>query len=260
MKALNLIAIFCFTTSVKLLAQTPQTIEADLLKSFKKIDYWDLQQSNGCDDANDSLVLANESFANKLKKYTAKCAFTINMHFNSLVKERVSIVTSADGLFRIYSWNTQLGGTMHVHKNLFQYKTSYGIRSDFSSYKEVDGESIYLKLYTVKTNYKTYYLGISMAVLWSGYTADFINAFAIENKKLNDKLKIIKTEGGLENGLSAQYDCTSLVNRNVKEVPYLSFNLKTQTIHLPLILTDGKITGKYVNYKFNGQYFEKIKS
>jgi len=260
MKALNLIAIFCFITVNKLVAQTPQAVEADLLKSFKKIEYWDDQQTQGRVDVGDSLILANKKFAQKLRKYTGKYAFTMSMPFSSLKKERVSIIGSTDGLFRIYSWNTQLGGTMHLCKNLFQYKTSKGVKSEVLVYKQSDPQSIYLKLYTVKGNYETYYLGISISVLWSGFTVQSINAFTIENGKLNKEASIIKTENGLDSELDAPCDLTSSVNHSVKEVPDLSFNTKTRTIHLPLILTNGKITTKFINYKFNGQYFEKIKS
>src|SRR4051812_38402826 len=106
-----LLFIACCFAPILTLAQSPKAIETDLLKSFKKIGYWDDNRGNN-ENGDDSLDKANEVFATKLKNYTAKYPLTITEPFTSLKKEHLDIFTSADSLFRIYSWDTGGGGTM----------------------------------------------------------------------------------------------------------------------------------------------------
>ncbi|MDB5153517.1 MAG: hypothetical protein JWR54_2268 [Mucilaginibacter sp.] len=120
----------CFIAPDNLFAQSPKSIETDLLKSFKKIDYWDQQRSKDTTMAwSDSLEKANNVFAKKLKVYIQKYPATVTYPFNSLVKEHLEISSSTDGLFRIYSWDTETGGTMHFFENVMQYKSGTPINA-----------------------------------------------------------------------------------------------------------------------------------
>ena len=71
MKILKLFLFgFCCFSAASLYAQTPAGIEAKLLKSFKKIGYWDEKRAN--DKAfnsgfEDSLDKANTDFGKQLK-------------------------------------------------------------------------------------------------------------------------------------------------------------------------------------------------
>jgi len=251
--------ILLLTTCIAF-AQTPQHIEADLLKSFKKIDYWSSRKYRDDVAADDSLYLANQTFGKKLKHYAEKYSFTASMTFKSLKTEGVEIATSANGRLRIYSWNTQLGGTMRRYGNVFQYNTADGYKADLIVYNEQDIGTYFSKIYTVKAGQKIYYLGFSTAILSSAYYTDVMAVFAIEDGRLKKDIKIIKTDKGLTDNLFAEYDFSAAVNRDVRNTPRLSFDRKSKTIHLPLILENQKITGKYVDYKFNGSYFEKVKN
>src|SRR5580692_4091341 len=104
MKIFNLsILFFLILITFNLSAQTHKQIEHDLLKSFKKIDYWDQQRSKDTSIAwEDSLEKANDVFGKELKGYTQKYPITITYPFSSLVQEHLNISSSADGLFRIY--------------------------------------------------------------------------------------------------------------------------------------------------------------
>lgn len=115
--------IISFTTS----AQSPKAIEADLLKSFKKIDNWHWRLGEDQGNPYDSLVKANVAFIGELKKVASKPA-TIAQPFPALKKMRLDISTSDDGKFRIYSWNTwQVGRHFHVFNNIFQFKNGQKI-------------------------------------------------------------------------------------------------------------------------------------
>lgn len=259
MKTLSLIALFCFIATIKLVAQTPQAVEADLLKSFKKIAYWDDQQDKGVDGASESLGNANDEFGNKLKKYAETYPASINMPFNSLKKAQLDIFTSTDGLFRIYSWDTWTGGTMHVFANVLQSKAGDKTKSLLVNNPEEGGAPFYSNLYTFKTGGNTYYLGIYGVIESSRYAGTGIRLFAIQNGVLNNDVKIIKTQSGLHSTIFYEYDFGSVVEIPFEKRPTITFDQATQTIRIPLVNAKAQVTSKFINYKFNGQYFEKIK-
>ncbi|AYL99230.1 hypothetical protein HYN43_029935 [Mucilaginibacter celer] len=236
-------------------AQTPRAVETDLLKSFKKIEYLYDHHNIG-----DDLIDANSVFRNKLKNYTENYPASIKLPFDSLKKARLDIFTSADGLFRIYSWDTWLGGSMHIFDNVLQYKVGTKTKSVLLKGTVNSYIPFYNNLYTFKAGYKTYYLGIYNTIYSDKDVGTGIKVFAIENGKLNDDVKVIKTGSGLKSKIYYDYDFWSVVDIDFEKRPTITFDQTTQTIHLPLVDEDGKITKKLINYKFNGQYFEKIKS
>jgi len=178
MKPVSLFTFALFSLiSLNVFAQTPKEIEADLLKSFNKIDYWDAYRSthkdtiNNLMKANDSLDKACSVFGKKLKYYTSEFPFTIEQKFTSIAQnpnlipqDRVKILTSADKLFRIYSWDTRSDGTMYFFNNVIQYKTGQKTKSilitDTASGHMERYVDYYSHLYTVKIKNKTYYLAV----------------------------------------------------------------------------------------------------
>ena len=267
MKALAFFAfVGCCLVSISAFAQTPKEIEVDLLKSFKRIDYWSYKSkddttSNG--GFEDSLEKSNEIFANKIKVYTVKYPFTISQPFNSLKKERLDIFTSADGLFRIYSWETWLGGTMRDFANVFQYKAGKRTASVYVHTNGSDDQSytpFYTNLYTFKLNQKTYYLGVYGTIYSTKDAGRGIKIFDIEDDKLNQDVKIIKTASGLHSKIYYDYDFLSVVNIDFDKRPTIYFDAATQIIHVPLVDGNGTVTHNFITYKFTGKYFEKVKN
>ncbi|MES2063189.1 MAG: hypothetical protein V4456_14780 [Bacteroidota bacterium] len=255
-KILLLIAAVVFSKPT--FAQSPKAIEADLLKSFKRIGYWDQKRNDAGGD--DSLENANDAFGKKLKNYTENYAFTIKEPFTSLKKERLDIFTSADGLFRIYSWDTGGGGTMREFANVIQYKTGDKTNAVLLTGTNDIYIPFYRNLYTFKTGNKTYYLGIYGAIYSSRYAGTGIKIFAIENDKLNQNVKLIKTQSGINSKIFYDYDFGSIAYVPYGKRPNITFDATTKTISIPLVAADGKVTSKFITYKFTGQYFEKVKS
>lgn len=260
MKTLSLAIFLSFIISANLFAQSPQAIEVDLLKSFKKIDYWGQKQRDGQVNAGDSLEKANEVFGNKLKHYTDAYPFTISQSFNSLRKLRLDIFTSADGLFRIYSWETWMGGTMRDFANVLQYQTGQKTISTLLTSGQDNYIPFYSNLYTFKAAGKTYYLGIYGTIYSTKNAGTGIRIFDIENGKLNDDVKLIKTLSGLKSKIYYDYDFGSVVRIPYGSRPTITFDAASQTIRIPLVDANEQVTKKFITYKFNGQYFEKVKS
>jgi len=166
MRYLNLPLLLCgCLLSSTLFAQTPQQIERDLLKSFKKIDYWSQKSNDTTFDiikVEDSLGKANDVFARKLESYTGKFPSTLTQQFQSLRDSELGIVNSADGRLRIYFWDTNIGGTQVDYRNIVQYKTDLKVIS-----VDVGGSFAYDKICTLKKDTRTYYLAIYTAKMSS---------------------------------------------------------------------------------------------
>jgi hypothetical protein len=240
----NLLFICFSCVSIVVFGQTPKAVEADLLKLFKKINY--SSQSN---------EKANEDFGKKLKFYTEKYPSTINQDFGHLKEEHLDISTSDDGFFRIYSWDTWTGGTMHFFESVLQYRSGNRTVSVLDTpKKEGDNRPNYNKLYSFKTNGKTYYLATCLAIGSTRDLGEGIQIFAIENGKLNYAVKLIKTKTGLHSEVSCEYYSNSEGSDNIY------FDVNSKAIKIPLITGHNKIPHKFITYKFTGKYFEKVKS
>ena len=255
MKPLNLLLLaFCFSLSSALFAQTPKQIEDDLVKSYKKIEYY--SQKNDYDKT----AAVNKEFETKLKSYTEKTPATLTYPFKALKKANVDVSTSTDGLFRIYSWDTESGGTMHFFENIMQFKTGTITKAILD---KPDGEAVnnynYNKIYSFRVNDKVYYLARYLMIGSTKDVSDGIHIFAIENGKITDA-KIIKTRSGLHSDLSYDYDFGSVIDIDYDKRPGPRFDEKTNIIYLPLVDGNNQMTNKFILYKFTGQYFEKVKN
>jgi len=257
------LVIVCIVFPTFLFAQTPKQIEADLLKSFNRIGYWEEKTHDTTATAwaaNDSLNNANDILAMKLKYYAEKFPSMIGYPFASLKKEYLDISTSSDGLFRIYSWDTWTGGTMHVFENVMQYRSGKNTKAIIDIPKsEGDIPPTYDKIYTFKTGGKTYYLTTYLFIESSRYSAYGITAFTIAKDKVIEA-KIIKTHSGFHSGLSYECDFATVQDRSYDKLPEMHFDNTTNTISLPLMSSKGAFTKKFILYKFTGQYFERVKN
>jgi hypothetical protein len=259
MKALKLsVCLSGLFISSALFAQTPKAVEADLNKSFKKIDYWFEKERDTTFDitiASDSLEKTNTIFGKKLLHYTSTCPFTIHQDFTHLT---INIVSSADERLRIYSWDTRLGGTMVNYNNVIQYKIGANVQSTLLDNVSVDNGYVYYysKLFTLSTKNKIYYLAVYNGKFSSKDMREGIKVFAIEDGKLNDNVNIIETMSGLHNKLYFDYDLFTIADK-IKD-PDITYDPSSKTISIPVISGHGRVTNARILYKFTGKYFEKI--
>lgn len=225
-------------------AQTPKAIETDLVRSFEKIS-----------GEYDSLEKANNVFTKKLQYYTSKYPHTLTQKFSGLSDRQLDISSSTDGLFRIYSWDTSLGGSMHDYRNVFQYNSNGKTLSFLDGVIGEESSPNYFKMYTFNTAGKTYYLAIYLTVSSTKDAGEGIRIFTIEKGKLIEP-KIIKTASRLTNEIYYDYDFFSVVDMKVR--PGIQFDSKLSVIKLPLVTSNGKVTKKTIDYKFNGTYFVRV--
>lgn len=251
--------VFLFSTSF---GQTQKTVEQKLLSRFERILYWrDFQGDNKNFNVYDSLFNANDQFEKTLLNVTSKDPLTISFEFKKLKDQGLSISTSDDGLFRIYSWDTWTGGTMHFQQNIFQYKSGGKVFSKIiqDSLSEEDHYSVnrYIKIFTIKTSIRTYYLGLYDCTYSTKDAYQGVKIFGIEDNVLNDSFKLIKTTSGIKNSLGFYYDFFSVVDRKERPIIMISYDKETKTLKIPVVLAEGKVTNRFIIYKFSGRYFER---
>lgn len=259
MKTKKTLGLVCLFTVHFLFGQNISSIEKQLSEAFQKIDYW---SSEGRDHQNayDSLAAANTKFEKLLLQYTASNPQTIRHSFQSLEKKGLIIATSEDGKFRIYSWDTWTGGSMHFFKNVFQYESDQKVYSKAEeSQGEGDPGSYCYQINDIISENKKYYLTQNKAILSSGMSYHNLKVFSIDNGKLNAKAQLIKTQSGIKNQLGYEVDLTASANKNYEGRDYeIEYDPKNKIISIPVIQADSKVTAKKIRYQFKGKYFEKL--
>lgn len=114
-------------------------------------------------------------------------------------------------------------------------------------------------MYIFIANGKSYYLTVYLIIASSKDVGEGIHICNIDNGQLTDA-KLIKTHSGLHSDLSYDYDFGSVVNIDYEKRPRIHFDNNTNTIYLPMVDDNYKMTNKFIQYKFTGQYFERLKN
>jgi len=232
-----------------------QEIEKILSADFQRI----TDARLGSDDYSyDSIGKYNTLFRTDLLKYLTQYPATLQYPFDSLRSIHMEIVTSEDRLFRIYSWNTWMGGTELDFENVMQYKSGDKVFIKANRYTIVKNDDGYIfnftQLYSLQANHKTYYLGTYLGIFSSQDAGMGIKVFTIKNNRLNDSVKLFKTRSGMANEIYFTF-----VDNGERPLPFFQFDAKNKIIRFPVVLANEKVTKRLISYQFTGSYFEKIK-
>ena len=235
---------------------TAEQIDIDLHNTYLKL----LSYRFGDSIQWDSLDKENSIFSNKIIKYTSIYPQTLTFKFDSLSKDNIDIVSSEDDLLRIYSWDTWMGGTMHYFNNIYQYKSGEKVFSKFCNFDNGGPSCFYSQIFTIKANHKTYYLAINNGIGSTRDAVQSIQIFTIENDSLNDTIKLIKTKNGFVNSIDVDFNFFSVVDRPERPLKLIKYDSERKIIYVPIVYEDGKVTDRFILYKFTGKYFEHIKT
>lgn len=254
------IIIFLILFKTPLFSQDLNSLENKLNNLIEKRIYWSDNQNEG---SYDSLAKYNKEFEKLILKFTATNPKTLTHNFKK-IKTDLTIITSEDGRFRIYTWNTFEGGTMQFYTNVFQYSIDGKVYSKLNKKEGYDSGCRFYEINDIQANNKHYYVTNSVSIGSSAAYLYQAKIFSIENGTLNDNAKLIKTKSGIKNTLTYDVDLSSSSNSDRKDGiesrDYMSliYDKKNQTIVIPLINENGKITKNKIRYQFKGSYFEKI--
>jgi hypothetical protein len=252
--------IFLLALATPAFAQSNAQIEKELVAVIKDLQKYGTY-GGGYDE--EKLSKAQDTFEEKLLKYT-KTASTLNYKFTAL-DEEMYIAMSDDGKFRIYSWDLEDGGTMHDYARVYQYQAADGkvySKTDEPS-EEGGGGAFVTDIFTLDTGNGKVYIVCSTFI---GSTKDHFQSadlYKIEGDTLDDKVNLIKTKSGLTHTLNFGYDFFSVVDRAERPVKLISFDKKTKTLKIPVVIEDkefpsGRVTRKFISYRFDGTYFIKV--
>ncbi|WP_430403837.1 hypothetical protein [Fluviicola sp.] len=209
----------------------------------------------------DSLTYYSDLFSHKLYSLLSRVYGTMKYPFNILKEEHVcDISISKDGLFRIYSWDTQTGGTMRFFKTIYQYKVNGEVRTKMCELNEGDPGCFYSEIFTLKAKKKTYYLGIANGIYSTKDVSQSIQAFELTNTGVNDSIQLMKTPDGMKNSLDLSYDFFSVVDRPERPVAVIRYDEKKKIISISTTNEKGEVVPGNKFYRFNGRYFEEVKT
>ncbi|MBX7227038.1 MAG: hypothetical protein K1X55_13475 [Chitinophagales bacterium] len=231
-----------------------QNIEQELADDYQKISAFSI------DGEMDTLFSFNAQFNDKIFELLSENDSTLEYDFTSLKETGVYVCTSEDKKFRIYSWDTYTGGTMHFFNYIFQYSDGRAVYTLRPTIEEGHPARFYSKIYTFVNKGVTYYFGIGNAILSTSEVTQSIATFQIDGDELRDDVAIIKTDSGLKNGISVPFNFFSVVDRPERPVQLIKFDSKKNIIYIPLVQEDGTVTKKYIYYKFDGNYFLRSKT
>ena len=237
--------------------------ETQRLEEYEKREYAFIEGIENYDDL-DLREKANDDFAKWLLKDT--CTFHYNFPNATDSTEIVTIADSDDGNVRIYSWDTQLGGTMICWDNVIQFRSNGKIRSFDGSTWRIDGSTdeedemdfgCWTKaIYTFNRNDgQTIYVTESYFRESSSYGYSTLDAFNISDGKLKviEDAFVIPNDNfhlGIEYIIPSWYFLT-----DGKGWDWIfSLDRNTQTFYVPVV-DDLELLDQYDLYRFNGNKF-----
>ena len=228
--------------------QTVTTIEDRLLARLAEIEKWSNYGSNPDDE---KLEKANTAFRNDLLQYARRPA-TLSYAFPRLKKE-LNIATSKDGKFRIYSWDEGTGGSMHDFSSIVQYKGSDGaVRA-----ANLPSGGFFHDMFQVDGGAGAIYLGVATFIASGSLREETVRAFKITGTKVDSNVRVIRTNTGLQNSISFEYDLSTTEGKQL-----FILDPVRRSFSFPVVVEDeetpqGRVTNKRITYKFNGRTFVK---
>ncbi len=234
---MKFIVLILFVFAFSAFAQSNAKIEQELVGAINDVKKY---SNYGDNFDSDKLSEANDVFEEKLLKYT-KIPATLQYKFSELGKLMFN-ATSDDGKFRIYSWDTESGGTMHDFSRVYQYQGADGkVYSKTDEVTEEEGGgvgSFVTDIFTVDSKTGKIYVVCATFIASTKDISQSANLYKITGNKLVDKVKLIKTKSGLTDSLSFGYDFFSVVDRPERPLRLILYDKKTKQLKIPVVIND----------------------
>ncbi len=218
----------------------------------------------------DSIAKYDSTIALELDELSLKCPDIFNWGFHSFDSAwaPIFVLTSTDKNFRLYSWDNMQGGTMRSYDDILSYRSKHFQKADYyiAENGKPDNErpvkdycTLFYDLLTVKVGKKYFYLAAFHNQYASCSYYDGVQVFTIDSSGLNDTVKLIKTSSGMKNSIVYEWKATGQYHyKGGGDYDiHVELDQKRQTIKIPVVFDDGHVTKRYIEYRFNGKYFEK---
>lgn len=240
-------------------AQSAAAVEKELLGYLETMSKYG---TYGGEYDDDKLSAANEELRRKLMRYGTR-ADILTFGFPKL-REQMQVATSKDGRLRIYSWDMHTGGTMHDFAAVFQFRGRSGKVITWS--KNEDDESagpFYPEIFQVSSRQGAIYLATSTFIGSTSMHGQSIKVIRIDGDELDLNAKLIRTAERMTNSVGFGYDFFSVVDRPERPIKLFEFNDARTEFKFPIVIEDdktpqGRVTNKFITYRFNGKHFVKV--
>lgn len=207
----------------------------------------------------DSVSYYAEKFENEFAGFIKNNPTTIDYSFKNIIDSNICWVkTSSDKNFRIYSWDSWTGGSMHIFKTIYQWKSNDKVFFSFPHYAEGDPGSFCSKIFTVPINNRFFYLAITNGVFSNKDMMQQISTFNIKDNQLIDTAKIFKTKSKKLNNISVEFDFFTVGDRPERPLELITYNEIENIVYIPVVNENGRVSKKNIIYKLKGGYFEFI--
>lgn len=265
-----LLVLLLYATSF---SQSPAQVESRILAKLQTLSDTGTYGGSYSDDDGKRNGDANKELTALLVKEGSR-AEILKYAFPKL-KDKMGVATSKDGKLRIYSWDTETGGTMHHYSSVVQYQGASG-KVDTWAYDpsevETDDSPIpsgigvggyYMRIVQFDTPKGPIYLAISLSIGCGQCHGQGVEAARIDGDSLIREAKVIKTASGLTNSIDFAYAPATIPGKLTGET-LVRFNAATKSFSIPVVLDDdesgnGRVTTRTITYRFNGTYFLKVK-
>ncbi len=198
----------------------------------------------------------SEKFEKDFRNFLSANPNSLDFSFNKLKNNSFYITTSTDSNFRHYSWDTGQGGSMHFFNEIYQWRVGGKVFvKQVQASEEGDSGEFSSKIYTINIQNKDYYLVVTNSIFSNRDARQSVIAFAINNDKLTPA-PIFKTKTKLLSRIDVDFDFFSVVDRPERPLELITFNSKQDTLFIPVVDKDGKVTKRNILYVFNGTSLE----
>jgi len=236
-------------------------IQQDLQCSYQQI------SGHGYPSSSSHITTYDSLFRRKIAYYTSHVPQTLFYPFDSLTQSNdISIVTSDDSTFRIYSWDRYDGGSMHDFDYLFQYRVGKHVYSkikpDTSTDENFDPGVYYTQLSTIKAaDGKTCYIALGTGQYASMLGATEVKCFRGGNSGWTDTVRMIRLKSGdFVNSIVSPYNIG--LNYPGDSLPNaVLFDSAHQMLTVPVVNhKNDSVTANSDVYRFNGTYFQYLRT
>jgi hypothetical protein len=259
-RTIQLLAL-CITLSYTCFGQKDKVVKEMQLRSYlDTVGIWHDRTMNDSTTADDSIVKYDSLFTFKLLTYTQNIPATLKWDFKSLANS-INILTSDDGLFRIYSWDNEQDVTERTYTDIIQYKSNKKVYAYLENGYQSEDSPLYCNLFTLKTKHKTYYIVTSHAQVASSRYYDAVKVYTIDTGRANDSVKLFNIDSVLHSSISYEWKSTGQYHTK-NGIDYdntIEYDKNTQSLLIPVVYENGNVSKRFTVYRFDGQYFEKVK-
>lgn len=172
---------------------------------------------------------------------------------------------SDDGNLIVLSWDDGRGGTMRYFDGVYAYKVGNTWKTEDRYTQEegedIGGNTVYGVHQVVSEKKLPVYLVFELFIGGNALSGHTVRSVTIEDGKLQANAQYLKTGSGMHNTISYEMDWSTLSNDSNpidRAEERLVFDAATSSFFIPVILKDGKLTDRKIQYQFNGAYFQKV--